>query len=118
MAKKSAGQPGATRAKSAVTARSKSPEKAAAPKRTAKAAATKPSAKKPTKAAATPAKAPEVKASADHPLRNSGFPGTYIKEIVVSLNDPDHWVTLKWTGPKAGEQETGPFRSSPGAGKK
>jgi L,D-transpeptidase-like protein len=41
---------------------------------------------------------------------------TYIKEISVSLDDPDHWLTLTWTGPNADSQETGPFRTSPGAG--
>ena len=56
--------------------------------------------------------------SATNPLRNPGFPSTYIKEVQVSLDDPDHWVRLKWIGPGAASQETGPFRSSPGAGKK
>jgi hypothetical protein len=56
--------------------------------------------------------------SAAHPLRNSNFPETYIKQISVKLDDPDHPVTLIWTGPQAAEQETGPFRSSPGAGLK
>jgi L,D-transpeptidase-like protein len=53
---------------------------------------------------------------AANPLRNENFPGTYIREISVSLDDPDHWLTLTWTGPNAGSQETGPFRTSPGAG--
>lgn len=48
--------------------------------------------------------------------RNSDFPNTYIKTISVRLEDPDHPVMLTWTGPSAGAQETGPFRSSPGAG--
>ena len=48
--------------------------------------------------------------------RNSDFPNTYIETISVRLEDPDHPVTLAWTGPNAGAQETGPFRSSPGAG--
>lgn len=52
------------------------------------------------------------------PLRNSDFPRTYIKQIHMSLNDPDHWMTLTWTGPKASSQETGSFRTSPGAGAK
>lgn len=52
------------------------------------------------------------------PLRNADFPRTYIKKIHVSLNDPDHWMTLTWTGPQAAGQETGPFRTSPGAGAK
>jgi hypothetical protein len=41
---------------------------------------------------------------------------TYIQQISVSLDDPDHWLTLTWTGPNADSQETGPFRTSPGAG--
>ncbi|KAF5407226.1 MAG: hypothetical protein Udaeo2_26810 [Candidatus Udaeobacter sp.] len=49
------------------------------------------------------------------PLRNDD-PQTYIREISVSLDDPDHWLTLTWTGPNADSQETGPFRTSPGAG--
>ena len=56
--------------------------------------------------------------SAAHPLRNSDFPETYIKEISVKLDDPDHPVTLTWTGPQAAAQDSGPFRSSPGAGLK
>jgi hypothetical protein len=56
--------------------------------------------------------------SAVHPLRNSDFPETYIKQISVKLDDPDHPVTLAWTGPQAAGQESGPFRSSPGAGLK
>jgi L,D-transpeptidase catalytic domain len=55
-------------------------------------------------------------AGGTHPLRNDDFPETYIKEISVSLDDPDHWLTLTWTGPNADSQETGPFRTSPGAG--
>jgi hypothetical protein len=50
------------------------------------------------------------------PLRNSDFPNTFISEIDVSLDDPDHWVTLVWKGPNAKAQKTGPFKSSPGAG--
>lgn len=57
-------------------------------------------------------------ASSSHPERNSDFPKTYISEVRVSLDDPDHWVTLKWKGPKASSQNTGPFRSCPGAGVK
>ncbi|MCE9611338.1 MAG: L,D-transpeptidase [Chthoniobacter sp.] len=57
-----------------------------------------------------------AKAPASHPQRISSFPGTYIAEISVRLEDPDHPVTLRWTGPQAAAQETGPFRSSPGAG--
>jgi hypothetical protein len=55
-------------------------------------------------------------AGGTHPLPNDDFPQTYIKEISVSLDDPDHWLTLTWTGPNADSQETGPFRTSPGAG--
>jgi hypothetical protein len=56
--------------------------------------------------------------SAVPPLRNSDFPNTYIQQISVQLDDPDHSVTLIWTGPQAAAQESGPFRSSPGAGLK
>ena len=55
-------------------------------------------------------------APAANPQRNSDFPNTFIQEISVRLEDPDHPVTLKWAGPNAAAQETGPFRSSPGAG--
>ena len=51
-----------------------------------------------------------------HRLRNENFPDTFIREISVSLDDPDHWLTLTWTGPNADSQETGPLRASPGAG--
>jgi L,D-transpeptidase catalytic domain len=51
-------------------------------------------------------------------LRNSDFPNTYISEISVRLDDPDHSVSLTWAGPQAATQEMGPFRSSPGAGLK
>src|SRR2546422_11698260 len=34
---------------------------------------------------------------AAHPFRSDDFPQTYIQEISVSLNDPDHWLTLTWT---------------------
>ncbi len=53
-----------------------------------------------------------------HPFRNDDFPQTYIQQISVRLEDPDHSLTLTWTGPKADSQETGPFRTSPGAGLK
>ena len=53
-----------------------------------------------------------------HPFRNDDFPQTYIQQISVSLDDPDHSLTLTWTGPNADSQETGPFRTSPGAGLK
>ncbi len=45
-----------------------------------------------------------------HALRNVDFPQTYIQKISVSVDDPDHWLTLTWTGPKSDSQETGPFR--------
>lgn len=51
-----------------------------------------------------------------HPLRKPDYPNTFISEINVSLNDPDHWVTLIWSGPSADDAEVGPFKSSPGAG--
>jgi hypothetical protein len=57
-------------------------------------------------------------ADSSHPFRNDDFPQTYIEQISVSLGDPDHSLTLTWTGPKADSQETGPFRTSPGAGLK
>jgi hypothetical protein len=57
-------------------------------------------------------------ADSSHPFRNDDFPQTYIEQISVSLDDPDHSLTLTWTGPKADSQETGPFRTSPGAGLK
>jgi hypothetical protein len=50
------------------------------------------------------------------PLQNGDSSQTYIQQISVSLDDPDHWLTLTWTGPNADSQETGPFRTSPGAG--
>jgi hypothetical protein len=58
----------------------------------------------------------QPEALAAHPFRNDDFPQTYIQQISVSLDDPDHALTLTWTGPKADAQETGPFRTSPGAG--
>jgi hypothetical protein len=57
-----------------------------------------------------------LQALATHPLRNDDFPQTFIQEISVSLNDPDHSLVLTWTGPSADTQETGPFKTSPGAG--
>jgi hypothetical protein len=51
------------------------------------------------------------------PLQNDDSE-TYIQEISVSLDDPDHWLTLTWTGSNADNQKTGPFRTSPGAGLK
>ena len=55
-------------------------------------------------------------ADPSHPFRNDDFPQTYIQQISVRLDDPDHPLTLTWTGPKADSQSTGPFRTSPGAG--
>jgi L,D-transpeptidase catalytic domain len=55
-------------------------------------------------------------ALASHPFRNDDFPQTHIQQISVRLDDPDHALTLTWTGANAGSQETGPFRTSPGAG--
>jgi hypothetical protein len=55
-------------------------------------------------------------AGVSQPERNVDFPNTYIAQISVRLDDPDHSVTLTWAGPNGGAQETGPFRSSPGAG--
>jgi len=55
-------------------------------------------------------------ADPSHPFRNDDFPETYIQQVSVSLDDPDHSLTLTWTGPKADSQKTGPFRTSPGAG--
>ena len=54
--------------------------------------------------------------TAAKPERNADFPNTYISLIHVSLNDPQHAMTLTWTGPQAGAQETGPYHTSPGAG--
>jgi len=66
----------------------------------------------------SPAVARSVLATAipSHSQRNSDFPNTYIQTISVRLEDPNHPVTLTWSGPNASAQETGPFRSSPGAG--
>ena len=55
-------------------------------------------------------------ALASHPFRNDDFPQTHIQQISVRLDDPDHRLTLTWTGPSAASQKTGPFRTSPGAG--
>ncbi|MFZ0708787.1 MAG: L,D-transpeptidase [Terrimicrobiaceae bacterium] len=63
-------------------------------------------------------KALAVAAASAAPMRNGNFPDTYIKEISVKLDDPDHPLTLKWTGPQAATQDSGPFRSCPGAGMK
>ena len=37
-------------------------------------------------------------ADPSHPFRNDDFPQTYIQQISVSLDDPDHSLTLTWTG--------------------
>ena len=117
MAKPSSEKLGAKSAKPRSAATSKL--KPAAPaKRAVKAPATKPPAKKPVAKKPVATRAAVPVRSADHPERNAGFPSTYIKEITVSLDDPDHWVRLIWTGPGAASQETGPFRSAPGAGNK
>src|SRR5260370_7004169 len=60
--------------------------------------------------------APAAAALVAAPLRNSDFPNTYIDQISVQLDDPDHSVTLTWTGPQAAAQEIGPSRSPPAAG--
>lgn len=66
----------------------------------------------------TKALASQPQTLAAHALRNVDFPQTYIQKISVSVDDPDHWLTLTWTGPKSDSQETGPFRTTPGAGLK
>lgn len=66
--------------------------------------------------AGKPAFKVQLQAVAAHPLRNDNFPDTYIQEISVNLDDPDHRLTLSWTGPNASSQQTGPFKTSPGAG--
>lgn len=66
-------------------------------------------------AVATKSRAATARATA--PQRNSDFPNTFIKQINVSLDDPDHTMTLDWSGPQAASQETGPFRTAPGAGR-
>ena len=53
-------------------------------------------------------------ALASHPFRNDDFPQTYIQQISVSLDDPNHSLTLTWSGPNAASQDTGPFRTSHG----
>jgi hypothetical protein len=49
-------------------------------------------------------------------LCNRDFPSTYIGGIHLNLTSPHQHVRLKWIGPDAAEQDSGPFRSSPGAG--
>lgn len=66
-----------------------------------------------------PVMAPQPKAeyaNASLSLRNSDFPNTYIGEIDVDLESPNHWVKLAWSGPKGADQNAGPFHSSPGVG--
>jgi hypothetical protein len=48
--------------------------------------------------------------------QNDDFPDTYIGRIHLDLTGPNHSVRLTWVGPDAAGQDTGPFRSSPGAG--
>ena len=45
------------------------------------------------------------------------FPETHISQIDIDLASPDHNVTLTWAGPNASAGSTGPFHSSPGAGR-
>lgn len=53
---------------------------------------------------------------ADMSLRNANFPNTFISAVQLDLTSPNHWVRLDWTGPRATDQEAGPFHSSPGGG--
>lgn len=53
---------------------------------------------------------------ANYDLRNPDFPNTFIESIHLDLTSPEHAVRLKWAGPNADKQETGPFHSCPGAG--
>lgn len=64
--------------------------------------------------AKSPPRAPVAMLGAS--LQNSSYPKTYIAEVDVSLDDPNHTMTLTWTGPDAATQQTGPFHTSPGAG--
>ncbi|MEA3209776.1 MAG: hypothetical protein QOE70_2833 [Chthoniobacter sp.] len=105
--KKAAAKKPAKPASAAKKAGPISPEKLAAAKALEALDAAKPAPKK--------SAAPKAAAK---PLRNSDFPRTYISRIAVSLNDPDHTMTLTWAGPQAASQETGPFHTSPGAGVK
>jgi len=59
---------------------------------------------------------PILEQQAKYALRNADFSDTHISLIHLDLTSPNHYVTLTWAGPAASEQETGPFRSSPGAG--
>jgi hypothetical protein len=56
----------------------------------------------------------DARSLASGSLRNAGFPDTYISRIHLELTNQH--VTLTWSGPDASRQETGPFRSSTGAG--
>jgi hypothetical protein len=49
--------------------------------------------------------------------RVADYPSTYVDQIGVDLTSPDHPVTLTWAGPNKASGDTGPFHSSPGAGK-
>src|SRR5438093_10682397 len=51
------------------------------------------------------AKAGKIPLKLSHPQRNDDFPNTYIQQISVVLDDPDHPMTLTWTGPNADAQE-------------
>lgn len=53
---------------------------------------------------------------ADLSLRVDDYPETYISSIHVDLTSPEHGVRLKWSGPDAAGQDSGPFHSSPGVG--
>src|SRR3982750_2735836 len=53
-------------------------------------------------------------ADSSHPFRNDDFPQTYIQQISVSLDDPDHSLTFGWTGPKADIGERGPLGTARG----
>ncbi len=48
--------------------------------------------------------------------KNPQFPETYIERIHLDLTSPNQYVDLKWKGTGASAMETGPFRSSTGAG--
>ena len=99
----------------------KSPAKIAKPTPVSAAATARASAleKRDAKAAPkTAAKKTLTAATAAKPERNADFPNTFIAQINISLNDPNHTMTLTWKGPQAGAQETGPFHTSPGAGVK
>jgi hypothetical protein len=50
-------------------------------------------------------------------MRNPGFPETHIDKIYVDLADPNHEISITWTGPLAHLGPQGPWRSNPGRGK-